>query len=370
VKFEVTKNQIILKSRTMTKGKQLTFEGETIYCGVDVHKTNWKINARMNDLEIAAFSQNPDPQLLKSHFDRKYPGAELKVVYEAGFCGFGIQRYLAIMGVNCIVVNAADVPTADKDRKRKNDKRDARKLSIELAKGHLRGIYIPDKNMEHARSLVRQRHQLVKDQGRCINRFKHLMLCHGLKTPTGSDRISLNYIKEAQELDCGSETLKRTLHFALQEYLHIRGLVKEITIAIRDLSKEEPFLSLQKILQSIDGVGLISGMVIQTEITDMKRFKTLDSLCDYAGFVPDLYSSNEKTVTKGITPRANEFLRETIIECSWVLIRKDPAMLMKYNEYSKRMSANKAIIRIGKHLLSRIRHLWNTGQTYERGIVG
>jgi transposase len=354
----------------MTKGKQLRFEGETIYCGVDVHKTNWKINARMNNLEIAAFSQNPDASLLKKHFDQKYPGAELKVAYEAGFCGFGLQRSLTKMGVNCIVVNAADVPTADKDRKRKDDKRDARKLSMELAKESLKAIYVPDKSMENARSLVRQRYRLVKDQSRCINRIKHLMLCNGLKTQGGSDRISLNYIKELQQLDCDSEALKKTLHFALEQYLQIRCLVKEITIAIRNLSKEEPFASVQKVLQSTDGIGLVSGMIIQTEIIDMNRFKTLDSLCDYAGFVPDIYSSNEKMVTLGISPRANEFLRETIIECSWVLIRKDPAMLMKYNEYRKRMSANKAIIRIGKHLLSRIRHLWKNGQTYEKGILG
>lgn len=354
----------------MTKVKQLGFQGETIYCGVDVHKTNWKVNARMNDLEIASFSQNPDPSLLKRHFENKYPGAQLKVVYEAGFCGFGIQRSLTMMGVNCIVVNAADVPTADKDRKRKTDKRDARKLSVELAKGSLKAIYIPDKLMENARSLVRQRQRIVKDQSRCINRIKHLLLCNSLKAEGISDRISVKYIKMLQQLECGSETLKETLTFAIEQYLQIRNILKRITVAIRNLSKEEPFASVQKVLQSIDGIGLISGMIIQTEIIDINRFKTLDSLCDYTGFVPDIYSSNEKMAVLGISQRANEFLRETIIECSWVVIRKDPAMLMKYNEYRKRMNANKAIVRISKHLLSRIRHLWKNEQSYERGIVG
>jgi len=136
----------------MGKVKELNFAGETIYCGLDVHKTNWKVNARMNNIEIRAFSQNPDTVLLKKHFANNYPGAELKVVYEAGFCGFGIQRSLTEMGVNCIVVNAADVPASDKDRKRKDDKRDARKLSMELSKENLKGIYVPDKQMENARS--------------------------------------------------------------------------------------------------------------------------------------------------------------------------------------------------------------------------
>jgi transposase len=354
----------------MSKVKKLNFEGETICCGLDVHKTNWKVNARMNNIEIAAFSQNPDPVVFKKYFERNYPGAALKVVYEAGFCGFGIQRSLTAMGVSCIVANAADVPSDDKDRKRKDDKRDARKLSMELARGNLKAIYVPDQQMEQARSLVRQRHRLVQDQSRCANRIKHLLLCHGLKTGEQSERWSLKFIKKLQQLECGSETLKMTLQFSIEQYLQIRRILKELTLTIRSLSKLEPFISVQKVLQSIDGIGLVSGMVIQTEIVDIHRFRRLDSLCDYAGFVPDIYSSNDKMVIKGISHRANEFLRETIIESSWTLIRKDPAILMKYNEYKSRMNANKAIIRIGKHLLSRIRHLWKNGETYSRGIVG
>lgn len=73
-------------------------------------------------MEIISFSQNPDPALLKKHMDKNYPGAKIKVVYEAGFCGFGIQRSFQELGVEWIVVNAADIPTTDKERKRKDDK--------------------------------------------------------------------------------------------------------------------------------------------------------------------------------------------------------------------------------------------------------
>ena len=76
------------------------------------------------------------------------------------------------------------------------------------------------------------------------------------------------------------------------------------------LSKQDSFKKVQTILQSIDGIGLINGMVIQTEIDDIHRFKRLDSLCDYAGFVPDIYSLNDKMVVRGISKRRNEYLRE------------------------------------------------------------
>lgn len=43
----------------MSKVKKLQFLGETLYCGLDVHKKNWKINSRMGTIELKSFSQDP-----------------------------------------------------------------------------------------------------------------------------------------------------------------------------------------------------------------------------------------------------------------------------------------------------------------------
>ena len=66
---------------------------------------------------------------------------------------------------------------------------------------------------------------------------------------------------------------------------------------------------------------------------------------------------------------SNNYLREAIIESSWVIIRKDPAMLMMYKTYCARMDENKAIIKIARHLLSRIRYVWSKETKYEKGIA-
>lgn len=352
----------------MSKVKELNFAGKRICCGLDAHKSNWKVHARMDGKELGSFSQNPDAILLSRYFKKNYPGAEVKVVYEAGFCGFGIQRSLSELGIECIVVNAADVPSSDKERKRKDDKVDARKLSRQLAEGNLKGIHIPDIQMEHARALVRQRYRLVQDQTRCKNRIKHMLMCNGVQL-NGNGHWSSKYVKLLENVKCGPP-LQTALNLAIEEYKQMRSLLKGATLAIRNLAEQPAFAKAQRYIQSIDGIGLINGMVIQTEIQDIERFKTLDGLCDYAGFVPDINSSDDRMVIKGITYRCNEFLRKALIESSWILIRKDAAMLMKYNAYRKRMNKNKAIIRIGKHLLSRIRYVWSNQKEYERGIVG
>lgn len=352
----------------MDKVKELSFEGATIYCGIDSHKSNWKLNIRTDEFELRSFSQDPNPELLSAYLKRNYPKARLKAVYEAGFCGFGIQRSLSALGIECIVVNAADVPSSDKERKRKDDRSDARKLSRQLAEGNLKGIYVPDIVMEHARALVRQRWRLVQDQTRCKNRIKHLLMCNGIQIEVKGS-WSNKYVRALEEVTC-SEPLKAALDLAVSEYKKIRGLLKRALLAIRQLAKQEPFIQIQQYLQSIDGIGIINGMVIQTEIQDIRRFRILDTLCSYAGFVPDIRSSDERMVVKGITNRCNSFLREAIIESSWTLIRKDPAMLMKYNEYCRRMNTNKAIVRIAKHLLARIKYVWINQTEYQKAIVG
>jgi transposase len=148
-----------------------------------------------------------------------------------------------------------------------------------------------------------------------------------------------------------------------------RQLLTTATKKVKELSASKLFAEIQEWLRSIPSIGLINAMVIHTEIQDIWRFKTLDHLCSYAGIVPDLDSSGDKDKKTGITHRSNNYLREAIIESSWVIIRKDPAMLMLYKTYCARMNENKAIIKIARHLLSRIRFVWSNQTKYETGIA-
>lgn len=356
----------------MFKVKQLSFEGQTIFCGVDVHKKSWRVNVRSDEFELEDYTQDASEEILLKHLRKRYPGAIFQVVYEAGFCGFGIQRTLDKEGVNCIVVNPADVPSSDKEKKRKNDKVDARKLSRELSAGNLEAIYVPAIEMEHVRTLVRQRSRIVRDQTRCKNRIWHLLMFSGLKLDVDKPKQywSKKFIDSLKQLPCGSDYLRQALNIAIEEYLLVRKLLSYATRQIRILSLQPCFAKLQKLLQSIAGIGIVNAMIIMCELQDIRRFKTLDKLCSYAGIVPDTDSSGEKERVKEITHRSNQYLRPAIVESSWAIIRKDPAMLMFYKNYCRTMIPNKAIIKIARHLLSRIRYVWTNQVEYEIGIVG
>jgi transposase len=156
----------------MTQVKKLDFSGTTIYCGVDVHKKSWRVNIQDSEFELEDFTQNPQAVLLHKHLIRHYPGATYKIGYEAGF---SMHRSLSQLGCQCWVVNAADIPSSDKDKKQKYYKADARKLCNYLQSKKLKGIYILDQTWEHARTLVRTRERIVNNQTRCKNRIWQLL---------------------------------------------------------------------------------------------------------------------------------------------------------------------------------------------------
>jgi transposase len=85
--------------------------------------------------------------------------------------------------------------------------------------------------------------------------------------------------------------------------------------------------------------------------------------------VPNTSDSGETKRTKGITNRSNYYLRTALVESSWSVIRKDPALLMKYKKYCRKMEKNKAIIRVAKHLLSRINYVLKNKKEYVIAVV-
>lgn len=357
----------------MTQVKKLDFGGTTIFCGIDVHKKSWRVNIQDSEFELEDFSQDASAVLLHKHLSRKYPGANFKLCYEAGFSGFSAQRWLSGQGVDCRVVNAADVATSDKEKRQKNDKIDARKLCEHLQSKKVKGIYIPALHWEHGRSLVRARSRIVSNQTRCKNRIWQLLHFSGLALPKDYEAgqyWSSHFVKELEAINCGSEALRTTLHLYIKDYQQTKTLLLEATRAIRKLCKQAEYEKDIYFLRSIPGIGEIIAAVILFELQDVTRFKHLDHLCSYAGLVPNTSDSGETKRSKGITNRSNYYLRTALVESSWSVIRKDPALLMKYKEYCKKMEKNKAIIRIAKHLLSRINYVLKNKKEYVTGVVG
>lgn len=351
---------------------KLNFNGQKFYIGIDVHKKHWTITIRNNGNVLTKISIDPSADILHSYLVKHYPGGEFFAVYEAGFCGFTHCNKLNKLGINCIVVNAADVPTGQDERVQKTDPRDSRKLARELENDSLKGIYIPKNDLEELRSLVRLRQKLTKNQTMIKNRIKGSLYYYGIDIPLrfqSNTRWSRAFISWLQQIELSTEAGNFLVKENINTLLDIREHIKNILQKIRDELKKAKHPRIIELLTSVPGVGLLSATVIYTEIMEIDRFNNFNELANYAGLIPALHSSGEKEYTMGITMRRNSYLRGILTECAWMAIRKDPALTLKYSQLIKRMNKQKAIIRIAKKLLSRIRSVWMNDTVYAYSLL-
>lgn len=351
-----------------SKTNKLDFSGQAIFIGMDTHKKQFTVTIRGERLTHKTFSQPPKPEVLINYLKKNYPGADYFAAYEAGYSGFWIQEELQSGGVDCIVVNPADVPTTDKEKKQKGDPRDSRKIARALKNGELNAIHIPDKKSQQDRSLLRMRQRIIGNQTRCRNRIKGLLSFYGIDLPDQFSKSGTHWSKRfmvwIEQLKLGHSSGDATLSLLLDEARFLRDLLLKADRDIRLLSKEEKYAKDVKLLLTVPGLGRLTTMIFLTEIGDVGRFKNLDHLCSYVGLIPNVYASGEKEKVGDITRRGNSHLKRHLIESSWVAARNDPALSMKYNELCSRMNGNKAIIRIARKLLNRIRYVLINKQEY------
>ena len=355
----------------MKKNTKLNFAGQDIYVGLDIGKKSWRVTILTKDFEHNTFTQPPEPEALVKYLRRNFPGAKYLCVYEAGYFGFWIHDALQEHGLGCYVVHPADVPTKDKERRNRNDRVDARKLARNLRNDELTPLYVPTRKAVEARSLVRTRSQFVKKQTRCKNQIKGMLTMTGESIPEELEKShwSRNFIHWLENLDMQEDSGKQALQALLEELKYLRQIIARLTRQIRSLSQQEPYRELVTYLDSVPGIGILSAMILLTELIDINRFRNLDHLASYVGLIPGEDSSGEQERTTGISRRRNAHLRSLLIECSWVAVRKDPALLMSFNNLMKRMPKNRAIVRIARKLLNRIRYVLKHEQLYESCLV-
>jgi transposase len=311
---------------------KVQFSGQHVYVGIDIARRSWKVCVYLGQAYHKNFSQGPDPQALVEYLHRHFPGAVYHTVYEAGYFGFWIHRSLRQLGVDSMVIHAADVPTTDKQRRTKTDRVDAGKLAWALARGSLTAIYVPGRLAEEDRSLVRMRTIFVRKQTRTKNQIKSMLQYYGFQVPEDvDDRYwSRAYIRWLEGLAFEHESGKHAFQTLVKELLSLRETILDLTRQIRTLSRTERYGRSVELLRTVPGISLVSSMVFLTEIVTLERFKKLDHLLCYIGLVPGEHSTGENEHDTGIIPRKNAMLRHMLIECAWIAQREDPALLQSF----------------------------------------
>jgi len=311
---------------------------------------------------------------LYNYLNRNFPGGDYNSVYEAGFSGFWAHYKLKEMGINNIVTNPADVPTSQKEHLQKDDPTDNRKLARSLRSSELKAIFIPDPEILEDRSLVRVRATLVKDMTRFKHRIKSYLYFYGISFPPQFEKSGTHWSKRfmkwleeevSLQHDSGTQALKLLMLEAEQQ----RKLLLEVLKKIRLLTRNEKYTKNFALLRTIPGIGTITAITFLVEIENIERFENTDHFAGFVGLVPNRHSSGPKTNDGEMTFRGQKTLKSLLVESSWKAASSDPALMMSYLGYVKRMKPNKAVVRIARKVLNRMYFVLKNKIEYVPGVV-
>lgn len=348
------------------------FENQTVHVGLDVHKRGWNAAIFLGEYYVRNIHQPPNPQSLHHFLVTHYPGARYRCAYESGKFGFWIQRHFSQLGVDCLVVNPADIPSTHKDEVYKTDSRDARGIGQALSSGLLKSIFVPAPHQEADRQLVRQRKKLWSDLVRCKNRIKAFLDYLGVEVPSRFDNSnwSLNFLVWLRQLEFDHTSSRVTLNYMLDELELLRKQMLSICNTVRKLMRSKKYNKLYYLLRTVPGIGPLTAASLITEIGDINRFTDFYHLNSFIGLLPMEHSSGEREIRSRITVRKHRQLRSDLVECAWTAKRSDPALALYYSEQMKRGKNGKAaIVKVARKLVARIRYVWRTQQPYQCSIV-
>jgi transposase len=158
----------------------------TVYVGLDLHKDSITVAYAIDSGEVELLGRTgttgADIDRLCTRLQSKAP--HVRVVYEAGPCGYGLYRQLVQKGFDCMVCAPSLIPRKPGERV-KTDRRDAIKLARSLRADDLSAVYVPGIEDEAFRDLARAWAAAREDLRRARHRLKSFLLAHGVRY-TGS----------------------------------------------------------------------------------------------------------------------------------------------------------------------------------------
>jgi len=273
------------------------------YVGLDVHKATVCVaiaeDGRGGEVrQIGVFENRPDI-LCKLAARLGKGNRRLSFCYEAGPCGYGLQRLLTSRGHDCIVVAPSLIPMKSGDRV-KTDRRDAVMLAKLHRAGELTAVWVPDAAHEAMRDLVRARAtagQVLAKARQHLQGFllRHERIYHGPRAWTLAYRRWLTTVRfdhPAQQI-------------VLQDYIHAvedgEARRDRLTRQIEELLPSWSMAPVVEALQAMRGDALAVEVTVVAEVGYFRRFANLRRLMVYLGLAPSEHSSGSTIRRGGIT---------------------------------------------------------------------
>ena len=248
------------------------------------------------------------------------------------------------------------------EAKIKTDKIDATILAHLLRADLIPEAYVPTKETRVIKNILRQRMFFVKLSSMTKNRIHNIID----RYPETRNQINLSDLFGKQGIEWLMQVkLSKEDRRLLDEELDLLDYLKQKINAsnhwITQLGKKDKRV---KLLMTIPGIGQFFALLIAVEIDNIQRFRNKDKLASYAGLIPSVHSSADKTFYGKIIGHGNKYLRWALIEAVWPAIKKDLSLKLLYEKIKQRKNVNVAKVAVARRLSVIVYRVLSENRTY------
>jgi transposase len=291
----------------------------TTFIGLDVHKKSivgaMLLPGAEKREELGKIVNEPGAvKRLVKKLKKRAPGPIVSC-YEAGPCGYDLQRQLTSLGLLCMVVAPSLIPRKPGERI-KTDRRDAKKLAEYLRAGLLTEVHPPTPAEEAVRDLTRAREDAKQDQMRARHRLVKFLLRQGHVYRRGRHWTARHHEwLRRRTFEEPSATVVFNHYMLTLEQVTER--LEELERQLTEVAESPPYAEKVGWLRCFRGIDTVVAMTLLAELHDFRRFTNPRELMSYLGLTPSEHSSDEKKRRGGITKTGNSHVRRMLVQAAW-----------------------------------------------------
>ena len=317
--------------------KSISTSKDRFWVGMDDHAATIVVAVVWNEeaAPVERFTVGNDEKGQKELIKRlKALKGEVRIVYEAGPCGYGLQRRLMAAGLTCDVAAPSLTPQR-RGQRVKTDRRDALKLAEMLRGQMLTMVTIPDVDREALRDLVRSREDAGEDLLRARNRLSRLLLRHGLQYRESNrwTRAHWQWINAVQIEQANAQEALTNYITVVQSCIE---RVEALSKLLKTAAEEHPQVIGR--YSALRGVDWLTALTLYSEFGDLRGYRTASSFMSAVGLVPSEDSSGPRHRRGAITKTGNAHARRVLVEAAWHA-RRQPKVSETLRKRRKNASA-------------------------------
>ena len=323
------------------------------HIGMDVHRKSTQVCSLTDDGEYVERRIPTTRDSLKKHMGERQ---RAQILIEASTESEWVAQWLEELGHEVIVADPNFAPMyANRSRKVKTDRRDARALCDACRAGTYRRAHRAPAERKHQRAELRVREALVFTRSKYISLIGALIRREGHCVPSGSPE----------------KFLLRLQGMSLPDHLRaeLAPLVATMQVINEQIAQADSRLGAQvkadpvaQRLMTVPGVGPVTAATFVAVVDRVERFETARELRSYMGLVPREMSSGERQQRGHITKAGNTRTRSLLVEAAWCLLRSQRAEAQPMRRWAegiaKRRGKRIAAVALARKLAGVLFAMW------------